>query len=425
MASHSTAARPRRPVWTAVGCLLVAIYLAGAVVAGWSERSISAYPTTGPVAESLGLLLGFGWFALVGAVVVSRRPGNPMGWILVAIAVPLAVFGASHGLAAYLVLERGYEPTLLVSLMAWPNNWYWYTTLALVFVYVPLLFPTGHLLSSRWRSVAWLAALGAGGMSALGAVAGDIGFQVSQGDDGPGAAIPNPLGVEGLAHVEQLPVMAVFGGLLAVTILAAFTSLELRFRRSRGVERQQMKWLVFAAALIPPTIGLELLLDAVGSRVVSQLSGLGFLLAINAIPLAIGLGVLRYRLYDIDRVASRTVSYLVLSALLASIYVIGVVVLGWLVRSVSGGAGGDLVVAASTLGVAAAFQPLRRRIQATVDKRFNRARYDARRVVEAFAHRLRDELDLDTLSEQLRATASAAIQPRGATVWLHTADHAR
>jgi hypothetical protein len=417
MATDSTDARPPRTVWRAVGWLLVAVYLTSTVVAAWTERSISAYPPTDPLAASLGLMLGFGWFALVGAIVVSRRPGNLMGWLLVAIAVPLAVFAASHNAAAYLVLERGHEPTLLVSLMAWPNNWYWYTTLALVFVYVPLLFPTGHLLSPRWRPVAWLAALGVGGMCVLGAVAGDIGFQVSQGDDGPAATIPNPLGVEGLAHVEQLPVMALFGGMAGVAVLAAFASLVVRFRRSRGIERRQMTWLVLAAALVPPTIGLEVLFDAFGSESSEVLSGIGFLVAINAIPLAIGLAVLRYRLYDIDRVVSRTVSYLVLSTLLAGIYVMGVAVLGGLVRSVSGGGGGDLVVAASTLGVAAAFQPLRRRVQAAVDKRFNRARYDARRVVEAFAYRLRDEIDLDTLAEQLRAAASEAIQPREVGFW--------
>jgi hypothetical protein len=425
MASDDTAARPRRPVWTVVGCVLVATYVLGATLAGWAERSISAHPPTDPLAQGLGLLLGFGWFALVGAVVVSRRPGNLMGWILVASAVPLAVFAASHNAAAYLVLERGHEPTLLVSLMAWPNNWYWYTTLALVFVYVPLLFPTGRLLSSRWRPVAWLAAVGLGGTSALGALAGDIGFQVSQGDDGPAAAIPNPLGVEGLAHVEQLPIMAVFGGLLVLTIVAAFTSLVIRFRHSRGVERRQMTWLVLAAALVPPTIGLEVLFDTFGSQSPEALEGIGFLVAINAIPLSIGLAVLRYRLYDIDRIVSRTVSYVALTVLLAGIYVVGVVGLGGLMRTVTGGSGGDLVVAASTLGMAAAFQPLRRRVQATVDKRFNRARYDAQRVVEAFTHRLRDEVDLDTLSEQLRATASGAIQPRGVTLWLHPAERAR
>jgi hypothetical protein len=425
MASDGTAARPRRPVWTVVGGLLVATYVLGTTLAGWAERSISAHPATDSLAESLGLLLGFGWFALVGAVVVSRRPGNPMGWILVAIAVPLAVFLASHNTAAYLVLERGHEPSLLIGLMAWPNNWSWYATLALVFVYVPLLFPTGRLLSPRWRPVAWLAGLGAGGMIVLGAVAGDIGFQVSQGDDGPAATIPNPLGVEGLAHVEQLPVMAVFSWLLVIAVVPAFASLVVRFRRSRDVERRQMTWLVLAAALVPPTIGLEFLLDAFGSQSLEALRGIGFLVTINAIPLAIGLAVLRYRLYDIDRVVSRTVSYLVLSALLAGIYMAGVVVLGWLVRSVSGGAGGDLVVAASTLGVGAAFQPLRHRVQTTVDKRFNRARYDAQRVVEAFAHRLRDEVDLDTLSDQLRATTSSALQPSGVTFWLHTAERAR
>jgi hypothetical protein len=417
MATESTAAPARRSVWTGVGWLLVTVYVASTVVAGWAERSISAYPATDPLLASLGLVLGFGWFALVGAVVISRRPRNLLGWILVAIAVPLGVFAAGNNVAAYLVLERGHEPTLLISLLAWPNNWSWYATLTLIFVFVPLVFPTGRLLSSRWRPVAWLAALGAGGMCVLGAVASDIGFQVSQSDDGPGASIPNPLGVDGLVHVEQLPAMALFGGVLVVAIVAAFTSLVLRFRRSRGVERRQMTWLVLAAALVPPTIGLEVLFDALGSEGPEMLRGVGFVLAINAIPLAIGLAVLRYRLYDIDRVVSRTVSYLVLSVLLGGLYVIGVVVLGGLVRSVSDGGGGDLVVAASTLAVAAAFQPLRRRVQGLVDRRFNRDRYDARRTVEELASRLRDEVDLDLLAASVEQVARSTIQPAHASIW--------
>jgi hypothetical protein len=418
MATASTAAPPRRSVWSGVGWLLVTVYVASSVVGGWAERSISAYPATDPLLATLGLVLGFGWFALVGAVVISRRPRNLLGWILVAISVPLAVFAAGNNVAAYLVLERGHEPTLLISLLAWPNNWSWYATLTLIFVFVPLVFPTGRLLSPRWRPVAWLAALGAGGMCVLGAVASDIGFQVSQSDDGPGASIPNPLGVDGLVHVEQLPVMALFGGVLVVAIVAAFASLVVRFRRSRGVERRQMTWLVLAAALVPPTVGLEILFDALGFEGPAVLRGVGFLLAINAIPLAIGLAVLRYRLYDIDRVVSRTVSYLVLSVLLAGLYVAGVVVLGGLVRSVSDGGGGDLVVAASTLGVAAAFQPLRRRIQRIVDRRFNRARYDASREIERFGARLRDEVDPDAIARELVAATYLTLQPERTSLWL-------
>jgi hypothetical protein len=203
-------------------------------------------------------------------------------------------------------------------------------TLALIFVYIPLRFPTGRLLSARCRIVAWLGAVGVGGISALGAVAEHIGLQVSQAGEGPGTTIPNPLGVEGLAHVEQLPIMGVFGGLFVAALLGAFASLVVRFRRSRGVERQQMKWLVLAAALFPPTIGLA---------------------------------ILRYRLYDIDRLISRAVSYILLTALLVGVYVGGVVSLGWLIRAVTGATGGDLVVAASTLAVVTAFQPLRRHVQ--------------------------------------------------------------
>jgi hypothetical protein len=412
-----------RPTWTAVGLVVVAVYFAGATIALWTEWNISAYPPRS-LPESIGILFAFGWFALVGAVLVSRRPRNLMGWLLVGIALPVVVFAAGNSGVAYLVLERGHEPNLLLSLLAWPNNWYWYVVVALVFVYVPLLFPTGRLLTRRWRIVAWLGALWIGGMSLLGAVAEDIGFQVTQTERGPGVTIPNPVGVTGLAHVEQLPIAFLFTGLLVAALIGSFASLVVRFRRSRGIERRQMTWLVLAAALVPPTIGLEIALDAIGSEFARGLQGIGFVVAINAIPLAIGLAVLRYRLYDIDRIVSRTVSYGLLTALLLGVYAAGVVGLGGLIRSATGGGGGDLVVAASTLAVAALFGPARRRIQEAVDRRFNRSRYDAQQTVEAFAQRLRDEVDLDTLSEQLRVVASATVHPRSASVWLRTGETA-
>jgi hypothetical protein len=406
----------------ALAWIIVGAYVAGSIVGIVSEQRIVTYASD-PLLGRIGLLVGFGWFALVGAVVVARRPRNLMGWLLVAIAIPVALGMAGNSAVAYLVLERGHDPTTVTSLLAWPNNWTWYLTLGLVFVYVPLLFPTGRLLSSRWRVVAWLGAVGIGGTCVLGAIAADIGLQVTMSEDGPGASIPNPVGVEGLAHVEQLPIMSVFAGLFIAALLGALASLVVRFRRSSGVERRQMTWLVLAISLVPPTIGLEVVLDALG-RAPLPAGQVGFLLVVNAIPLAIGLAVLRYRLYDIDRVVSRTVSYLLLTLLLVGIYAGGVVGLGWLARSLSGGEGTDLVVAASTLAVAALFQPLRTRVQGLVDRRFNRTRYDAEQTVAAFAQRLRDEVDLDALSQQLREAARTAIQPRSTAVWLLPGDSA-
>lgn len=417
MSEDDNGAAAPPPVWRVVGVLVVAIYVIAAAVAVWAERSISAFHANTSSVEGLGLLLGFGWFALVGAVVVSRRPGNPMGWLLVAVALPLAIFSTAHNVAAYLVLERGADPTLSIALLAWPNNWYWYLTLMLVFVYLPLLFPTGRLLSRRWRIVAWLGAVGVGGTVVLGAVAAEIGFQGTQTDDGAGESIPNPLGIDGLAHVEQLPVMVVFAVMLAAAVVGAFVSLVVRFRRSRGVERQQMKWLVFAAALVPPSIGLEVGLDAIGSQLSESVTGVGFLLALNAIPLAIGLGILRYRLYEIDRIISRTVSYTTVVLVLLGTYATGVVLLGRVLSPL--GAGSDLAVAASTLVAATLFRPLLRRVRCTVDRRFNRARYDAQRTVEGFAQRLRDEVDLEELRGTLLTAVEDTVAPLDASVWLH------
>jgi hypothetical protein len=417
MSEDDIGAATPRPVWRVVGVLVVAIYVVAAAVAVWAERSISAFHASTSSVEGLGLLLGFGWFALVGAVVVSRRPGNPMGWLLVAVALPLAIFSTAHNVAAYLVLERGADPTLPIALLAWPNNWYWYLTLILIFVYLPLLFPTGRLLSRRWRIVAWLGAVGVGGTTALGAVAAEIGFQGTQTDDGAGESIPNPLGIDGLAHVEQLPVMVVFAVLLAAAVVGAFVSLVVRFRRSRGVERQQMKWLVFAVAFVPPSIGLEVALEAIGSQFSESVTDVGFLLALNAIPLAIGLGILRYRLYDIDRIISRTVSYGVVVVVLATSYTVGVVLLGRALAPL--GAGNDITVAAATLAAVALFRPLLRRVRVIVDRRFDRARYDAQRTVEGLNQQLRDEVDLEALRGALLTAIADTVAPLDATVWLH------
>lgn len=416
MSGDGTGAGTPRPVWKAVGWLVVAVYVVGATVTVWAERSISAYPPTTSLVEDVGILLGFGWFALVGAVVVSRRPGNAMGWLFVAIALPVALFAAGNNVAAYLVVERGADPTLLIALLAWPNNWYWFLTITLVFVYLPLLFPTGRLVSRRWRVVAWLAAIAVGGMVAFAALAADIGFQVSQTRDGPGATIPNPLGLDGLAHVEQLPVFAGSGVLFLAAVVGAFASLVVRFRQSRGAERQQMKWLVFAVSLVPLTFGLEVGLAAIASPLVEQVTGVGFLVALNAIPLAVGLGVLRYRLYDIDRIISRTVSYAVVVVVLGGTYATGVVLLGRALAPL--GAGNDVTVAAATLAAAALFRPLLRRVRSIVDRRFNRARYDAPRTVEAFVHQLRNEVDLEEVRGALLAAVESTVAPVHATVWL-------
>jgi hypothetical protein len=400
------------PAWRVVAWLMVAVYVTGIVAVAWLDHNISAYPPDS-LLESVLLALAFGWFVLIGALVVSRQPRNPMGWVLAAVGLPVAVLAAGNYLAAYLVLERGYEPSLAMSLIAWPNNWSWFVTLGLVFIYLPLLFPDGRLPSRRWRLVAWIGAVGVGGICILGGLASDVGFQVSMTPAGPEASIPNPFGIPGLDHPEQHPIGSLFFGLFGVASLGAFASLVVRFRRSRGVERQQLKWLVLAVALLP----LSVLLEAIGGGIAERIEGIGFLAGFNLIPLTIGVAILRYRLYELDRIVSRTVSYVLLTVVLGGVYVAGVVGIGGLVRGMSGGAGGDLVVAATTLVIAALFQPARRRIQRVVDRRFNRARYDAQKTVETFAQRLRDDVDLEVLRTDLLAAVGETMRPRSVDLW--------
>jgi hypothetical protein len=221
---------------------------------------------------------------------------------------------------------------------------------------------------------------------------------------GEGPALP--AAVEALGGVA-FPLMLVCG-------VAAVLSLVVRFRRSRGVERQQLKWFVYAAAVtLAGVLVIELVPIPEGSVADDLLAVVG-LVVVPSIPVAAGIAILRYRLYEIDRIVNRTLVYGLLSALLVLVYAAGAL---WLPRLLDLGES-ELVVAASTLAVAALFQPARRRVQALVDRRFNRARYDAARTVEAFSARLRDQVDLDTLSAELLAVVDHTVQPAAASLWL-------
>jgi hypothetical protein len=258
---------------------------------------------------------------------------------------------------------------------------------------VLLVFPDGRLPSPRWRWAAWLAGAGVAVMT-LGMAASTLGdpVRIALSEEEPG-------GLPGL--VLDVSVIAA-----AVSFLAALVSLAQRWRRARGNEREQLKWVAFAA-------GLALVANIVLQ--IFQLPGLG-LVGVVLVPVGAAVAILRYRLYDIDRIISRTLGYGLLTALLGLVYVAGVFVFGRLLNP--GGKPSELAVAASTLAVAALFQPARRRVQAAVDRRFNRARYDAARTVAAFSARLRDQIDLDTLSTELLAVVDQTMEPTQVSFWL-------
>jgi hypothetical protein len=350
-----------------------------------------------PLADTVGLLLAFAAFTGVGALVVAHRPGNAIGWVFSAIGL-LAVTGAmADEYAGYAVRTHpGHLPGGVAA--GWYSGWAWFPTVALVVIFTPLLFPDGHPPSPTWRPVAWLAGAGTAAAVALAAVQPTIEL-----DDGH--VVENPIGVAGIADPED----GILDLLLGLLVVAAVVSLVVRFRRSRGDERLQLKWFTYAGALLPLILLGDLLPDAASSVL--------FAVGISLLPVAAGVAILRYRLYEIDRLINRTLVYGLLTALLAGVYAGLVVVLGRLFGEL-GGRPPSWAVAGATLAVATLFQPARRRIQQAVDRRFNRRRYDAARTVEAFSARLRDQVDLATLSTELLAVVDQTVQPTRTSLWL-------
>jgi MFS family permease len=333
----------------------------------------------------------------VGTLIVANRPGNAIGWVFSAIAL-LAVLGAlAEEYAGYAVRTR---PGLLPGgvLAGWFSGWAWYPTVALALVFTPLLFPDGRPPSPPWRLVGWLTVAATTLFVALAAVQPTIEL-----DDGH--TVDNPIGVAGIVDPED----SVLNLILGVLVVAAALSLVVRFRRSRGAERLQLKWFTYAGAVLPVLLLGDLLPDALGNLL--------FTLGITFPPVAAGIAILRYRLYEIDRLINRTLVYGLLTALLAGVYAGLVLILGRLFGEL-GGRPPSWAVAGATLAVAALFQPARRRIQAAVDRRFNRRRYDAARTVEAFSTRLRDQVDLATLSAELLAVVDQTVQPTRTSLWL-------
>ena len=383
------------------GWLIVPLYVAGICTSYVLQRRAGLLDDN-PV-ENVVLLVGFSAFAVVGSLLVAKRPTNVIGWIMAAIALILSIALASDSYTAYVVVTRG-RPDALAVMGAWIGSWYWYLLLALVLIFMPLLFPDGRLPSRRWLPVLVLAGVGTVMMVVLGALADTLSV-----NEAPGYEIDNPIGVEGLRYVEDLPVFGVLTGLLIFSIVGAGASVVVRFRRSRGVERQQMKWFVYAVALmlLVPTEGF--------------LPGIFGSVALGAVliglPTAIGIAVLRHRLYEIDLIINRTLVYGTLTATLVALYLGGIVLLQRVFVTLTGEKS-TLAVVASTLVIAALFNPLRRRIQSFIDRRFYRRKYDARKTLEDFSARLRDETDLETLNAHLVGVVAETMQPAHVSLWL-------
>jgi hypothetical protein len=400
--------RRRRPAvlpWT-----LWALAVLGLAVTAWYDHLLRQAGRPDLVQFDAGgvtVVLAALSAATAGAVLASNRPRHPVGWLLLAFGlVPQALTSAAEGYARYALLAR---PTPL------PAASHLAALASATFVpglgcigFILLLTPTGSLPSPRWRWWAWVAAA----LPLAFLVSWLLGVPVLD-PDSPLASVSNPFAIPALAE----PLRAVYGSTspaTALTMVVAAGSLVLRFRRARGVERQQLRWLAFAAVLAP----LAVLVTAAGI-LAGQLAvaGLASGLYLALLPLAIGAAIARYRLYDLDRIISRTLAYTLLTLLLGLAYTTTVLLLG----QVFGGLGDQVpswAVAAATLAVAAAFQPARRRIQQAVDRRFDRRRYDAAHTIQAFSTRLRQQLDLDTLTTELLTVVDQTMQPTTASLWL-------
>jgi hypothetical protein len=340
-------------------------------------------------------------YLVVGALVAARQHRNPVGWQLLAVGVfgTASLFGESYARYA-LVTAPGSLPGALYGVWL---GWTYAPIVTILAIFLPLYFPTGQLLSPRWRPVVWFGI----GFLVL-AVAGNA---LWPGPDPPLlglAPVPNPV----VFLPQAKPLFQLFRDLAGLCSLAGFAgaiaALVVRFRRSRGIERQQLKWFTYAAALTPlPFLAYEF---------APGISGLLRTLILPLVPISIGIAILRYRLYEIDRILNRTLVYGLLTVILGLGYAAGS-----LVFVLVAGAGADppsWLVAAATLAAAAIFRPARRRIQAAVDRRFNRRKYNAAQTVLGFSTRLRDQVDLDTLSSELLAVIDQTMQPTHVSVWL-------
>lgn len=334
-------------------------------------------------------------FPTVGALVIAREPRNAVGWILWAI---------GFCQAANIFLERyaGYRgagdhlPGAAAAIGV--ATFIWMPSLALLVTFLPLLFPTGRPPSSRWRWVAWAA--GAAFFLVMPLLAVDSWRQRDRflaGDFSGGGGGSLSL------------VVVLTGGvvLLVLAALAAVASLIVRFRRSRGVERQQLKWFVVGAVIGVLWVALAFVPNVPAGTTVPGLL---------VLPIAIGVAMLRYRLYDVDVLINRALVYGLLTGVLGLVYAAGVLVAQAVARPLTGGS--DLGVAAATLAVAALFRPARGRIQGAVDRRFYRRRYDAERTVDLFRARLREEVDIEALGDELRAVVAETVQPAHVGLWL-------
>ena len=366
---------------------------------------------------SIGGLMGgalFLAFPVVGALIASKCPENAVGWLCLAVGLMWTLLGMLDYYSYYGAATPGSVPFPVAT--ASISDSMWVPAMGILGTYVLLLFPDGRLPSSRWRPLAWLS----GAVILL----LSVGVMLAPGRLANLAGVRKPFGIEG---ADWLVVGAyVLLPLLPLCMLASALSLVLRYRRSGGEERQQIKWIAFAASVVVVLYAIAMIASIVfpeeswttaGSVWWLNLLTYAVLSSFTLVPIALGIAVLKYRLYEIDILINRALVYAPLAAMLVLVYVGGVVGLQAALRTLSGQES-TLAIVASTLAIAVLFNPLRRRVQSFVDRRFYRGKYDAAKTLETFSAKLRDDTDLEALNDELVGAVKETMQPAHVGFWL-------
>ena len=410
---------PRANSWLAWSLAGLSLVLCGAGIALYLATLPVQPPSswgTGGLSAVLYVYVPFLAFPLVGALIASKLPENPIGWLCLAIGVfwMLAIMSGAYTLYGLRVAGPGSVPfpVAIGSLGEELGP----ATAGLIGTYLILLFPDGRLPSRRWRPLAWL--------SGAVIVLMSIGGVLTPGKLEDLRGVSNPFGLEQYPWVGEVTQSVIL--LLPLCILASVVSLVLRFLRSSGEERAQIKWLVFAASILGLGFSFFVILGDLlpgASRGTDPLWGNlledAVTMSFAGVPVAVGVAILRYRLYDIDLIINRALVYGMLTAMLVLVYIGCVVGLQGVLRVLTGQES-TLAIVASTLAIAALFNPVRRRIQSLVDRRFYRRKYDARKTLEAFSTKLRDETDLKALNSQFVGVVRETVQPAHASLWLRS-----
>ena len=388
---------------------LVAISLAlllGGIALARTTGSIDPELPSGSVGDAVSVVLVLATvltFSVVGAIVASRHPRNPIGWLFCTMGLVVGFGTLASGYAEYW-LASGSGSQSLGETAAWFASWWWTALVGVPTTFLLLLFPDGRLPSPRWRPVAWCAGLGISGFV--------VGYALDAGPLGDFPMVANPYGVDS----PVVRVVAVAAALVVgVCMVASAISVIVRARRAGRVERQQIKWLAYGGAVVVGTI----FVGGVISIWSVTISIAVITVALLGLPISTGIAIVRYRLYEIDLIINRTLVYGSLTGTLALVYFGGVATTQAIFRGLTGQEQQpQLAVVVSTLVIAALFNPLRRRIQGFIDRRFYRRKYDAAKTLEAFSAKLRDETDLDALSDDLVGVVRETMQPAHVSLWL-------